>query len=116
MTSIAVPVRTSAQGLVFMELRPSAQFRHELSIGNGVHDVAFEFPFQLLFANFTAKSRTLPKGTTIAYAKRSPLAVLAPNKEMAQGLEAALHITEQTPATGECVLSRKNSSPVSLST
>lgn len=62
------------------------------------------------------KSRTLPKGTNIAYAKSNPLAMLAPDDEMAQSVGAALDVTEQTPATGGYVQPRKDSSSISPST
>lgn len=57
-------------------------------------------------SNFTSQSRTLPKGTIFAHAKRNPLALLAPDDEMAQGVGAALH-TFENPRCGKWVYSVK---------
>lgn len=86
-----------------MEPNPSVQFRHELRIADGVHDVTSELPLQLLVANFTTKSGTLPKAEYIANAKHNSIALLTPGDEIAQGVGAALRVSEQTFTTDGCV-------------
>lgn len=116
MTQVALSVLTSEGGLVYTKPSLSVQLRHEQRIADAVCDVFFELPILILVVNLTTKLRTLPESTAIAYAKRGTFARLAFDDELSQGVKDVLYMSEYPSATGECVQSKRDSSPTSLST
>lgn len=108
MTQVTIPVQTDAREVIFLEPKPSLQFRHGLRVASGVHDAAPGHPFYLVIANFTSKSGTLPKGVIIAYAKRSALPLPVPDEGTARDVSAALHIPTTTSAKGTNVVGEED--------
>ena len=92
MSQVAIPVVTKASGLVYIEPKLPVQTRYYVRTANGIHDVRPDVRFELVLANFSKNPQRLPNGTTIAYAKRNPLAMLTVPDEVSTKLEAVLNL------------------------
>ena len=92
MSQVAIPVVTKASGLVYIEPKLPAQTRYHVRTANGIHDVRPDVRFELVQTNFPNNPQRLPKGMTIAYAKRNPLAILMVPDEVSTKLEAVLNL------------------------
>ena len=88
MSQVAIPVVTKASGLVYIERKLAVQTRYHVRTANGIHEVRPNVKFELVLAKFSKNPQRLPKGMTIAYAKRNPLAILTVPDEFSTKLEA----------------------------
>ena len=79
-------VTTLMKGLICTEPRAEVTSRYAVRIMNSVHEVEENVPFTVLVSNFSNQRRTLPKGMVIAYASRSPLALISLTGGAAQEL------------------------------
>ena len=68
MSQARVRVTTAGKGLVFLEPKPSLQHRHGVTLTNGVGDVLPHQTFEVNVANFSGRTRRLPKHTVVGYA------------------------------------------------
>ena len=100
---------TTGKGLVFMEPKPSPQHRHGLRLTNGVVEVLPNQTFDVIVANVSRRERRLPNHSVVGYAKRNPLAILTPERRVAEGIAHALHLTDLTDQVGEVGVGRSNS-------
>ena len=89
---MSIPVVTTAAGLVYLEPKQPVQPRHHARTSNGVIEVRPGVRFDIVLAHFSKSTQLLPKGMTIAYAKRNPLAMLAFPKDVRKKLEAVLNL------------------------
>ena len=103
MSQLGVRVTTKGLGLVFLEPKPSLQHRHGVRLTNGVADVLPNRPFEVIVANVSRKPRRLPKNTILVYAKRNPVAILTPERPVAEEMGRVLNISAlpETPSTME---------------
>ena len=104
-----VRVTTTGRGLVFMVPKPSLQHRYGVRITSGVVEVLPNQTFDVIVANVLRRERRLPKHTVLGYAKRNPLAILTPERRVAEGITHALHLTDLTDQVGEVGVGRSNS-------
>ena len=74
MSQLGIPVVTKAS--VYIEPNLPVQMSYKVRTADGIKDVRPDVNFELFSAKFSKSSRRLPKGMTIAYAKRNPLATL----------------------------------------
>ena len=77
----SVPVVTTAAGLVYIEPKQPLQMRHHVQTSIGFIDVRPRIRFYIVLANFSKMTQLLPKGMTIACAKRNPLSILRTPKK-----------------------------------
>ena len=68
MSQVAVPVRTEASGLVFLEPKHSVLALHNVRTANGVAEVKGKSPFKIVVSNFSEQPHMLHKGMAIGYA------------------------------------------------
>ena len=108
MSQARVRVTTAGRGFVFMEPKPSLQYRHGLRLTNGVVEILPNQAFDVV-ANFSRQERQLPKHTVVGYAKRNSLAILTPERRVAEGIADALHFTDLTDQVGEAGVGRPSS-------
>ena len=92
MYQVAIPVVTKASGLVYIEPKLPVQTRGNVRNANGIDDVRPGVRFELVLANVSKNPQRLPKGMTIAYAKRNPLAILTVPVEVSTKFEAVLNL------------------------
>ena len=95
LSQISIPVVTTAAGLVYLEPKQPVQTRHvvhHVRTSNGVIEVRPGVRFDVVLANFSKTTQLLPKGITIAYAKRNPLAILTIPKNVSTKLEDVLNL------------------------
>ena len=92
LSQMSIPVVTTAAGLVYLEPTQPVQTRHHVRTSNGVIEVRPGVRFDIVLANFSKKTQLLPKGMTMAYAKRNPLAILTIPKNVSTKLEAVLNL------------------------
>ena len=92
LSQMAVSVVTSAASLVHVEAKQPVQTRNHVRTSNGFIEVRPGVRFDILLANFSKTTQLLPKGMTIAYAKRNPLAILTIPKNVSTKLEAVLYL------------------------
>ena len=104
-----VSVTTAGRGLVFLEPKPSLQHRHRVRLTNSVTEVLPTVTFDVIVANFSGRERRLSKHNVVGYAKRNPLAILTPERRVAEGIAHALHLTDLTDQVGELGVGRSNS-------
>ena len=99
MSQVAIPVVTKASGLLYTEPKLPVQTRYHVRTANGIHEVRPDVKFEMAVANFSKNPQRLPKGMTIAYAKRNPLAIPTVPDEVSTKLEAFLNLPfTKTPA------------------
>ena len=91
-SQVAVPVRTEASGLVFLEPKHSVLARHNVRTANGVAEVKRNRPFTIVVSNFSEQPRKLHKNMTIGYATRSPMGVYCLNDENSRAFEQVLNL------------------------
>ena len=92
MSQVSIPVVTKASGLVYIEPKLPVQTKYHVRTANVIHEVRPNVTFELVLANFSKNPQRLPKGMTIAYAKRNPLAILTVPDEVSTKLEAVLNL------------------------
>lgn len=103
---MAVRVTTKGSGLAFIDPKPSLQHRHGVRLTNGVANVLPDKTFEVIVANFSCRPRMLPKHTILGYAKRNPLAILTPERKVAEEMGRVLNISslpDPGPTTGNGV-------------
>ena len=100
-SKLAVPVRTEACSLVFIDPKHSALARHNVRTANGFAEVKGNRPFTIVVSNFSDQRRMLHKGMTIGYATRNPTGVYCINHEDSRAFENVLNLP----------FVRKNSNP-----
>ena len=105
-SQLAVPVRTEASGLVFIEPKHSVLARHNVRTANGVAEVKGNRPFTIVVSNFSDQPRMLHKGMTIGYATRNPTGVYCLSDEDSRAFENVLNLP----------FVRKNSNPPHVGT
>lgn len=91
-TQVKADVKCSLGGLILVEPKHSVFQRYTIRAMNGVHEVDPEEAFPLLLSNFSPHQRELPRGMTIAYATRSPLALVSLIGPGAQELCGVLNV------------------------
>ena len=91
MSQVAVPVRTEASRLVFLEPKHSVLARHNVRSANGVAEVKGSRPFKIVVSNFSEQPRMLHKGITIGYATRNPTGVYCLKDENIRTFETVLN-------------------------
>ena len=109
MSQTRVRVTTAGKGLVFLEPKPSLQHRHGVRLTNSVAEVLPPQTFEVNVANFSRRTRRLPKHTAVGYAKRNPLAILTTERRVAEGIAHALHLTAFDDEGGEAGAGRPSS-------
>ncbi len=92
MSQVAIPVRTEASGLVFLEPKHSVLVRHNVRTANGVAEVKGNRPFKIVVSNFSEQPRMLQKEMTIGYATRNPTGVYCLNDESSRTFETVLNL------------------------
>ena len=92
LSQMSIPVVMTAAGLVHLEPKQPVQTRHHIRTSNGVIEVRPGVRFDIVLANFSKTTQLLPKGITIAYAKRNPLAILTIPKNVSTKLEAVMNL------------------------
>ena len=92
MSQMAVPVLSTAAGLVYLEPKALIQQRHRVRTVNGVADIKTNERFAITISNFSKTPKCLQKGTVVAYAKRNPLAIHALPDKTSRTLESVLHL------------------------
>ena len=75
-TQVRAHVSTLLQGLIVTEPKHDLSRRYGVRVMNSVHEVTANEPFDILVSNFSRRDVFLPKGMVIAYASRSPLALI----------------------------------------
>ena len=91
-SQLAVPVRTEASGLVFIEPKHSVPARNNVRTANGVAEVKGNRPFTIVVLNFSDQRRMLHKGMTIGYASCNPSGVYCLNDEDSRAFENVLNL------------------------
>ena len=109
MSQVRVCVATAGRGLVFLEPKPLLQHRHGMRLTNGVAEVLPNQVLQVMVAEFSRQVRWLPKHTVVGYAKRNPLAILTPERQVAEEIAHALHISNLDGQEGEVGAGRPES-------
>ena len=89
---MAVPVVSTAAGLVYLEPKAAIRQRHRVPTANGVADIMPNEQFAITISNFAKTPKSLPNGTVIAYAKRNPLAIHTIPAKASRTLESVLHL------------------------
>ena len=92
LSQMSVPLVTTAARLVYLEPEQPVQTRRHVRTSNGFTEVRPGVRFDIVLANFSKTTQLLPKGMTIEYAKRNPLAILTIPKNMSTKLEAVLNL------------------------
>ena len=92
LSQMSVLVVTRTAGLVYLEPKQPMQTRHHIRTSNGVIEVRPGVRFDIVLTNFSKTTLLLPKGMTISYAKRNPLAILPIPKNVSTKLEAVLNL------------------------
>ena len=92
MSQMAVPVVSTAAGLVYLEPKTAIQQRHKVRTANGVPDTRTNERFAITISNFSKTPKCLPKGTVVANAKRNPLAIHALPDKTSRTPESVLHL------------------------
>ena len=93
MSQVCIRATTSGKGLVFLEPKSSLQHRYGVRLTNGVAEVLPNWVFEVIVANFSRQVRRLLKHRVFGYAKRNLLAILTPERQMAEVIAHALHIS-----------------------
>ena len=101
MSQARVRVTTPGKGLVFLEPKPSLQHRHWMRLTNGVAEALPHQTFEVNVANFSRRTWRLPKHTVVGYAKRNPIAILTPERRVAEEIAHALNLTDLDNQGGE---------------
>ena len=109
MSQARVRVTTAGKGLVFLEPKPSLQHRHGVRLTNGVAEVLPHQSFKVNVEKFSRRTRRLPKHTVVGYAKRNTLAILTPERRVAEEIAHALHLTDLDDQVGEAEAGRPSS-------
>ena len=97
MSQVAIPVVTKASGLVYIEPKLPVQTKYHVRTANGINEVRPNVKFELVVANFSKNPQRLPRGTTIAYAKR----ILTVPDEVSTKLEAVLNLPFTKPTAND---------------
>ena len=97
MSEMAVPVASTAAGLVYLEPKAAIQQRHRVRTANGVADIKTNDRFAITIYNFSKTQKCLPKGTAVAYAKRNLLAIHALPDKASRTLESVLQLPFERP-------------------
>ena len=92
MSQVEIPVVTKASGLVYIEPKLPALTKYHVRTANGIHELRPDVKFELAVANFSKNPKRLPKGMTIAYAKRNPLAILTVPDDVSTKFEAVMNL------------------------
>ena len=92
-----------------MEPKLPLQHRYGVRLTNGVIEVLPNQTSKVIVANFSRRERQLPKHTVVGYADCNPLAILTPERRVAEGISHALHLTYLTDKLGELGVGRSNS-------
>ena len=100
MSQTAVRVTTGARELCFPEPKLTFQARNNIRLANGVVEIEDGSRFQVLLSNFSKFPRRLPKGAVLGYAVRDPVAIIAPQRKLAEQCGEVLNITN-LPARGQ---------------
>jgi len=92
-----VEVTTLLQGLIVTEPKHDVSDQYNVRVMNSVHEVIANVPFPILVANFSRQRRVFPKGMVIAYASRSPLALISIDEDEAAkcGMNHLLHVPQK---------------------
>ena len=88
----AVPVRTEASGLLFLEPKHSVLARHNVRTANGVAKVKGNRAFKIVVSKFSEQPRMLHKGMNIGYATRNPTGVYCLDDESSRTFETVLNL------------------------
>ena len=91
MSQMAVPVVSTAAGLVYLEPKAVIQQRHRVRTATGVADIKTNERFAITISNLSKTPKCLPKGAVVAYAKRNPLSIHARPEKADRTLELVLH-------------------------
>ena len=91
-SQLAVPVRTEASSLVFIEPKHSVLDRHNVRTANGLAEVKGNRLFTIVVSNFSDQPRMLHKGVTIGYATRNPKGVYCLNNEDSRAFDKFLNL------------------------
>lgn len=94
----AVRVSSDARGLCLIEPKHGVFVKYQVRASNGVFEAHPDRPTTLVVSNFGETPRKLPKGMVIAYATRSPVAIVSLDGPGARQLANCLHISEGRPA------------------
>ena len=92
MSQLAAKVVTKAAGLVCLDPKPTLLSRHGVRTANGVIEARPDVMFSVSLANFRKKAVYLPKGTIVAYAKRSPATPIYSLGQVGQEMYKVLNI------------------------
>ena len=92
MSLMAVPVVSTAAGLVYLEPKAAIQQRHRVRTANGATDIETNERFAITISNFSKTPKCIPKGTVVAYAKRNPLAIHGLLDKASRMPESFLHL------------------------
>ena len=101
MSQTCARVTTAGKGLVFMEPKPSLQQRNGVRLTNGVEEFLPHQTFEVNVANVSRRRRRLLKHTVVGYAKRNPLAILTPERRVAEEVAHGLQLTDSDDQGGE---------------
>ena len=102
MSQMAVPVVSTAAGLLYLEPKAAIQQRHRVRTANAVSGIETNERLAVTISNFSKTPKCLPKGTVVAYAKRNPLAIHTLPDKASGTLESVLHLPfEQTEKADE---------------
>ena len=93
MSQTAVEVTTGARGLCFLEPKLTLQARNNVRLANGVVDIEDGSRFQVLLSDFSKVPRRLPKGAVLGCAVRDPVAIITPERKLAEKCGEVLDIT-----------------------
>ena len=92
-SQVAVPIRTEASGLVFLEQNHSVLARNNVRTANGIAEIKGNRPFKIFVSNFSEQPRMLQKGMNICYATRKLTRVYCLNDESSRTFETVLNFT-----------------------
>ena len=109
MSQARVRVTTQGKGLVFLEPKPSLQHRHGVRLNNSMAELLPHQTFEVNVAKFSRRTRRLPKQTVVGYDKRNPLAILTPERRVAEEIAHALNLTDLDDQVGEAGAGRPSS-------
>ena len=89
---MAVPVVSTAAGLVYLDPKAAIQQRHRVRTANGVSGIMPNEQFAIMILKFAKTTKILPKGTVVAYAKRNPVVIHALPEKARRTLKSVLHL------------------------
>ena len=102
-SQMSIKVRSDGAGISYLTPKDSLLFRHNVRLANGIADIDPAQEFEVLIANFGKRLVRLHKRMIVGYAKRHPLAILTPKRDVAEPIAAIMNLTQAFVKRSEVV-------------